>query len=101
MRKEVRIKDALSADLALRNRADSFFDDIEKMRASEIVIDFSEVRSISRSFAHEYQLRKKASDKKITEVHIPRHVLSMFNIVNSANVKSQVVSSDSAPLATI
>jgi anti-anti-sigma regulatory factor len=101
MKKIVRIKEAISADLALRNRADAFFDKIDKLDANEVVIDFSEVRSISRSFAHQYDLRKKASKQKMTEIHLPQHVTKMFKVVESSNKKNNVVDSDSIPLMTI
>jgi len=99
--KVIRVKDAISADLALRNNADSFFDDIENSRYDEIVIDFAEVKSISRSFAHQYQIRKKASKKMIRETHVPEHVAKMFRVINSSSSKSRVVMDTSAPLMTI
>ena len=64
MEKVIRIRDALSADLAIRNRADAFLDEIERLPTKDIIVDFSDVKSISRSFAHQYQTRKKVSKKK-------------------------------------
>lgn len=101
VRKIVFIKQAVSADLALRNRADSLFDDIKNLHASEIIIDFSEVKSISRSFAHQYQVRKQSSRKKISEVHVPEHVAKMFRVVKNARGKDQLVSDDPVPMMTI
>ena len=48
--KVIMISERVSNDLALRDIADALFDDIESLKESEIVIDFSEVTSITRSF---------------------------------------------------
>ena|ERR1051326_3772479 len=95
------IKSAISADLALRNRADSFFDLLEKYQESQLTLDFTDVRSISRSFAHQYLVRKAASKKMIKEVRKPDHVEKMFNVVKNATTKSQLLNPDSMPLMTV
>ena len=100
MAKTVRIKEAISPDLALRSRADAFFDNIEQSE-SEVVVDFSGVRSISRSFAQQYLTRKRASRKQIRELHIPAAIAKMFEVVESAAKKTRVVDSDSMPLMSM
>lgn len=97
----ISIKEAVSADLALRSRADAFFDSLERLDSSDIVIDFSEVRSISRSFAHQYQARKKMSKKKFRERRVPSSVAKMFQVVVTAAKERSRVDSDSIPLMTI
>jgi len=57
--KIIRISEKVSKDLALRDIADALFDDIESLTESAVVIDFSEVTSIARSFAHQYSLREE------------------------------------------
>lgn len=64
-------------------------------------MDFSEIKSISRSFAHQYLIRKRASKKKITEINIPSSVAKMFSIVDSSTKKDQIVDPDSVQLMTI
>ncbi|MGI0014661.1 MAG: hypothetical protein ACREBU_14660 [Nitrososphaera sp.] len=101
MENVIRIKEVVSADLALRSRADAFFDAVDKLHSHELVIDFSDVRSISRSFAHQYQARKKMSKKKIREIHVPSLVAKMFEVVVTAGKKRSTFTSDSIPLMTI
>jgi len=97
--KVVSIKQAISADLSLRSRADAFFDSIEELDVRDIVIDFSEVRSISRSFAHQYLEKKRLSKKAIRESHMPAHVAKMFDVVqNPSSRKDLLVDSDAMPL---
>jgi hypothetical protein len=63
--KEIGISKMLSNDLALRAVASDFFSTIESYPEKEVSIDFSNVFSISRSFAHEYHTRKLKTDKMI------------------------------------
>jgi len=77
----IRIKDIVSSDLALRDSADTFFDKIELKKNRIIEIDFSDIVSISRSFAHQYIIRKNKSRKTIVEVNIPDTIVKMFRII--------------------
>ena len=77
----VKVAKVLSENLALRSSADMLFNIIEKAHDEEVIIDFQGVRSISRSFAHQYFLRKISSTKKIREENMPEVVLHMFKIV--------------------
>lgn len=101
MEKVVRIREAIAADLALRSRADVFLDEIERLPNRYISVDFSEIKSISRSFAHQNRIRKKASKKNISEIHVPLHVTKMFQVVETPNKKDQVVTADPTPYLTI
>lgn len=71
--------------------ASSFFDKIEKSQAKQIVIDFKGIKSISRSFAQEYQSRKAKSKKNITEANIPENVEKMFEIVNEQESRTPII----------
>lgn len=75
---EVKIISAVAPDLALRDIASSFFDGIESRPEEKIVVDFSGVETISRAFAHEYQVRKGQSMKTVTEVNVLENVSKMF-----------------------
>lgn len=100
MKHTIRIREAISADLALRNRADAFFDEIEKSTAQEIIVDFAEIKSISRSFAQQFQARKERSKKKIEQISVPEHVEKMFSIVKSSGTKKNLIDSHSIPVMT-
>lgn len=97
---KVRIKDKLSVDLALRDAADLFFDDLEKMKI-DIEVDFSDIRSISRSFAHQYLVRKKQNSRRVTEVNMPENVIKMFDIVSKSRQKSNILDIDSMPAISV
>jgi hypothetical protein len=96
--KIVRIRDESSPDLAFRDSALEFFKKLENMREKEIQIDFSNIQSISRSFAHEYIVRKTQSTKDITEINLPDNVEKMFRVVTS---RSRLLDSSSMEVETI
>lgn len=77
-RYEVRIIEAISTNLGFREHASDFIDTIERREEPQIIIDFSGVTTISRGFAHEYQMRKGRSSKAIIEVNVPDNVREMF-----------------------
>ncbi len=67
--------------LALRSNADLLFDSIEKSKQKQVIVDFSNIDFMSRSFAQQYIMRKKRSLKKIIEKNIPEDVGKMFALV--------------------
>ena len=77
----VRVAEALAPNLMLRGIANRFFDQLENSKKQEIIVDFRNVRSISRSFAHQYILRKQRSSKEICEVNVGNEIDRMFKIV--------------------
>ena len=85
------ISERVSKDLALRGIVDVLFDYIESLKESEVVIDFSEVTSITRSFAHQYSLRKKSSKKNISEANMPVNIRKMFDIVENKYKKTKLI----------
>ena len=89
--KRLFLADIISPRLFLRDTAARLFSDINKVSDNRVILDFTSVESISRSFAHEYLLRKKQSKKEITEDHLPINVVKMFDaIINSGN-KQKVI----------
>ena len=52
--------------LALRSNADLLFDSIEKSKQKQVIVDFSNIEFMSRSFAQQYLMRKKNHRKKYT-----------------------------------
>ncbi len=90
--KRINITEVLSERLAFRISCDVLFDKIEKMNAQEFIIDFSNVRTISRSFAHQYIMRKNASKKIIREDNIPTNIRKMLEIVEKQLDKPRMIS---------
>ncbi len=85
------VKKTVFTDLALRSSADAFFNHLEILKDKELVLDFKGVKSISRSFAHQYLLRKKTSRKNISEVNVPKTVKLMFKAVENPMKKPHLV----------
>jgi hypothetical protein len=75
------LKDFLSKDLSLRDLNKDLFNKINKVSSKEIILDFSDVLSMSRSFAQEYVLRKKSSKVKIIEKNQSKDVKSMLKVI--------------------
>ncbi|NOQ55960.1 MAG: hypothetical protein GQ477_04105 [Nanohaloarchaea archaeon] len=88
---KILISEQVSTDLALRNSADRFFDLIDSIKQDTLIIDFKNVDFISRSFAHQYYLRKKSSKKTIDEINISSNINKMFKIVSEPRPKKQVI----------
>src|SRR4030067_2714823 len=85
--KSINVADMLSANLALRETAARLLLYIEGLPDSEVVLDFSEVRTISRSFAHEYCVRKRDLHRRISEANVPPDVAKMFAGVKEARTR--------------
>lgn len=73
-----KISELVSQDLALRDSADRLFAHLASKRAKQAVIDFSKVRSVTRSFAHQYLLNKEKSAIGISETNVPASVKKML-----------------------
>lgn len=71
----------LSSNLSFRHSADDLFEYINSLSESKIMIDFSGIESITRSFAHQYIVNKIKSDKQIIECKIPFKIKPMFELV--------------------
>jgi hypothetical protein len=87
----ISIKDYLSANLSFRGLARDFFNYIESLPEKKILVDFLDTKFISRSFAHEYLLRKSRSPKRITEINVPINIQKMFDIVSAPRKKSSII----------
>ena len=95
------ISDEISTDLALRNTVNSLFSKIQQSGDDECIIDFSNIRSISRTFAHEYLTQKKSANKKISETNIPITVEKMFQIVKNSTDKPRLIEVDHSQVIPI
>ncbi|KAA2281227.1 hypothetical protein [Candidatus Nitrosocosmicus sp. SS] len=81
----ISIKDSISPHLAIRKSVISFFEkDIIHNPSYQLKIDFSEVKSISHSFANQYLLSKKDVNKEINEINMPSNVAEMISLAQNA-----------------
>lgn len=88
---KIEIAKIISENLALRDLAAGFFDNLEKTKEKQITIDFKKVKSISRSFAQEYLTRKNSSKKDINEANVPENVEKMFEIINETGKRTPLI----------
>ncbi len=85
------VSEAISPNLMLRAVADAFFDQIERSAEKTLTLDFSGVRSASRSFAHQYAIRKKASRKRLLEANMNPDVERMIALASRVSQASPKV----------
>jgi hypothetical protein len=96
------ISEILSPDLALRDSAARLFNKLYSTKDAQVVVDFSGVRSITRSFAHEYCKRKTESAMHISEIHVPANVRKMIAAVSTVScTKSKSLGLDSVPVVVL
>ncbi len=80
---KIQLAEVISKNLRFRISANELFKYIEKINSSHILIDFNNVQTITRSFAHQYLVNKSISQKNITEINISPTIKKMFEIVNN------------------
>ena len=74
------IRDFISEDLKIKKSAATLVEKlIEDIPSNDIIIDFSNVKSITPEFAHQYLMSKRKIKKEIHEVNLPSHVESIIN----------------------
>jgi hypothetical protein len=86
----IRVSEAISSDLMFRSVADAFFDELEQREAKKLILDFTAVRSVSRSFAHQYSVRKKASRKDVEEANMSKEISLMFQLASQTQERPLV-----------
>lgn len=97
----IMISEVLSKDLALRNNADTLFEELNKIKTKEIVIDFRNVKSITRSFAHQYKENKCNSKKIVLEENVPLNISKMFKVVSRTIEREPLINLKTAQVITI
>ncbi len=85
--KSIQLKDSISPNLFLREYADELFDSLNALISTSIIIDFSGIQSMSRSFAQEFLHRLEKSENIITIVNEPENVKKLFEIVRESKNK--------------
>ena len=83
--KKIQLVKVISKNLLFRGSADELFNQINKFEISEIIIDFRQIQSITRSFAQQYLKNKEQSKKKIIDVNITPTIKKMFELIGKAN----------------
>lgn len=79
----VSVRDELGRLLMIRSSVSPLFRKISRLRAARVVVDFSNVEFMSRSFADEYLQAKTVNEKSIEERHMPEEVARMLRLVSN------------------
>lgn len=98
MKKEIKIIDLISSDVRSRSNAEIIRSEIEKS-SLEILLDFSGVTFISRSFTDElYSIMCFFKNKKIDLVNMSDVVASMVKAVKDGREKRRVRVKDNSEI---
>ncbi|MDE1837958.1 MAG: hypothetical protein KGJ23_15255 [Euryarchaeota archaeon] len=90
----LKVADAVGPMLVLRETAASFFSKVNSTPSPTVVVDFSGTTFMSRSFAHEYLVRKAASRKSVHQRNVPEEARRMLALVRE---QRRVARSDRPP----
>lgn len=77
----IKIEQLISSNLGMNISSKELFEEINNSPNPNIIIDFTDVFFMGRSFAQEYIYQKNKSDKKIYEINLPEEVEKMFEVV--------------------
>lgn len=80
---DIKVSEVLGMhDLALRSWAEELFRLLSTKDDQSLVLDFSEIKFMSRSFAHEYLSAKKTFSKSIIEKNLNESVQQMLKLAS-------------------
>ncbi len=83
----IRVKEIISEHLVFRDSVSDLFSHIKNDKRSQIVLDFSDVKSISRSFAQEYMQQKEKQFPLLHEKNMDPQIKKMFIAVKKHQKK--------------
>ena len=89
------IKDAISSKLLTSKKALYLFEkELSEVVVDHLIIDFSQVESISHSFAYQYLVCKNKSKKKIREINVHENICRVIKSaqqeIDTANRKIKI-----------
>ena len=90
-KKRIPINVIIGPHLALRYSADKLFDSIDSLKNTDIIIDFQDVHTTSRSFMQRFLYRLQKSDNHIICINETENIRKMRDIVNMPKEKTAVV----------
>lgn len=88
--KIMRVSEVIAPDLMLRVVAEAFFDEIERNEEKTLTLDFTGVKSVSRSFAHQYAVRKRVSKKYLVETNMSTEVQRMLRLASREQIQAKI-----------
>jgi len=81
MTRKISLSHEFGENIFTRNTISAFFEKLSKEKEAEIILDFKDIKFVSRSCADEYLKQKEKIRKKIVEANMSKEVCSMFNAV--------------------
>lgn len=75
------IKDEINSSLEMNTAADDFLNKVNEIEDDEILIDFTGIVFISRSFAQAYFSKKNKLGKNIDEINVPDEVKPLLDLI--------------------
>jgi hypothetical protein len=90
----ISIKNVISARLVSSNKVLDFFEnELTNIVVDNVVVDFSGVESISRSFAYQYLTCKhQCKGKKIREISVPSNIDTILKLeLQAIELSNQVI----------
>ncbi|HUC38940.1 MAG TPA: DUF4325 domain-containing protein [Candidatus Acidoferrum sp.] len=80
--KKILVRTSVAKDLVTRNAATEFFKKLKKIKSNTVVLDFTGVVFMSRSFADEYIAQKNSFKTDINEINMPDTVERTLDAVS-------------------
>lgn len=77
------IKDKINSSLEMNTAANDFLSSINELDDEEIIVDFTGIVFISRSFAQAYFSQKSKMSKSINEVNVPNTVKPLMDLIKN------------------
>ena len=81
---EIMLAKEIDSDLGLRNKIEELYINIDK-NVSKVVMNFSGVEFMGRSFAQEYLNQKNKASFEVVEVNMSEDVQMLFDIILELN----------------
>ena len=81
---EILLEKEIDSDLGSRNKIETLFKSIPD-NISKVVMNFSGVEFMGRSFAQEYLNQKNKASFEVVEINVPEDVQKLFDIILELN----------------
>ena len=81
---EIFLEKEIDSDLGSRNKIEELYNNISS-DVSKVVMNFTGVKFMGRSFAQEYLNQKDKADFEVVEVNVPDDVQKLFEVILKIN----------------
>ncbi|MGN0177228.1 MAG: hypothetical protein ACI389_05305 [Methanobrevibacter sp.] len=81
---EIFLEKEIDSDLGSRNKIEELYNNISS-DVSKVVMNFTGVKFMGRSFAQEYLNQKDKADFEVVEINVPDDVQKLFEVILKIN----------------